>query len=66
MVPEPEDQVGIRVGGEVADWREGASLVFDDTYEHEAWNDTDGTRVVLFVDRGPRAARADGDRSTGA
>jgi len=28
----------------------GASLVFDDTYQHEAWNDTDETRVVLFVD----------------
>ena len=32
--------------------------MFDDTYEHEVWNDTDGTRVVLFVDvvrqlRGP-------------
>jgi beta-hydroxylase len=25
-------------------------MIFDDTYEHEAWNDTDGTRVVLFVD----------------
>jgi len=50
LVPEPVDQVGIRVGGEVAHWREGESLVFDDTYTHEAWNDTDGTRVVLFVD----------------
>ena len=24
--------------------------MFDDTYEHEAWNETDETRVVLFVD----------------
>jgi len=24
--------------------------VFDDTFEHAAWNDTDETRVVLFVD----------------
>ncbi len=24
--------------------------MFDDTYEHEAWNDTDGERVVLFLD----------------
>jgi len=30
--------------------RPGGSLVFDDTYEHEAWNETDETRVVLFVD----------------
>jgi beta-hydroxylase len=25
-------------------------MIFDDTYEHEAWNHTDKTRVVLFVD----------------
>ncbi len=51
MVPESgPDDVGIRVGGEVAQWAEGKSLVFDDTFVHEAWNDTDETRVVLFVD----------------
>jgi len=50
MVPEPADQCGIRVGDDVRHWREGGSLVFDDTWEHEAWNRTDGTRVVLFVD----------------
>jgi ornithine lipid ester-linked acyl 2-hydroxylase len=51
IVPDaPVEQVGIRVGDETRGWREGASLVFDDTYEHSAWNDTDETRVVLFVD----------------
>ena len=25
-------------------------LIFDDAYEHEAWNHSDKTRVVLFVD----------------
>jgi ornithine lipid ester-linked acyl 2-hydroxylase len=51
VVPEaPVERVGIRVGPDTRGWREGASLVFDDTYEHEAWNDTDQTRVVLFVD----------------
>jgi aspartyl/asparaginyl beta-hydroxylase (cupin superfamily) len=49
-VPEPVQDAGIDVGGEVAHWREGKSLVFDDTYQHFAWNDTDGIRVVLFVD----------------
>jgi beta-hydroxylase len=49
-VPEPRDACGIRVGNDVRHWTEGKSLVFDDVYEHEAWNDTDGTRVVLFVD----------------
>jgi beta-hydroxylase len=51
MVPAgPVEQVGIRVGPETREWSEGGSLVFDDTYEHEAWNETDATRVVLFLD----------------
>jgi beta-hydroxylase len=50
LVPEPTDSCGIRVGDEVAHWTEGGSLLFDDSYEHEAWNETDGTRVVLFMD----------------
>lgn len=50
VVPEPADACGIRVGGQVRHWTEGQSLVFDDTYEHEAWNDTEGERVVLFLD----------------
>lgn len=49
-IPEPADSCGIRVGDEVAHWQEGKSLLFDDTYQHEAWNDTDGVRVVLFMD----------------
>lgn len=50
LVPEPAAAAGIRVGGEVAHWEEGRSLLFDDGYSHEAWNDTDGVRVVLFAD----------------
>ena len=51
IVPDaPVERVGIRVGDVTVGWIEGRSLVFDDTYEHEAWNDTDETRVVLFVD----------------
>jgi aspartyl/asparaginyl beta-hydroxylase (cupin superfamily) len=49
-VPEPAGQCGINVGGEVGEWREGHSLLFDDGYEHFAWNDSDEVRVVLFVD----------------
>ena len=49
-IPEPEDGCGIRVGGETAHWREGKSMVFDDTFPHEAWNGTDEDRVVLFMD----------------
>jgi len=49
-VPEPREACRIRVGNEVAHWEEGKGLFFDDTYDHEVWNDTDGIRVVLFVD----------------
>ena len=50
IVPEPREQLGIRVDKEVYRWREGEAVVFDDAYEHEAWNYADKTRVVLFVD----------------
>ena len=50
MVPGPPDACGISVGGEVHHWQEGETMFFDDGYEHFAWNDTDSTRVVLFLD----------------
>lgn len=49
-IPDPPQAAGISVGGQVAHWEEGRSLLFDDGYEHHAWNDTDEVRVVLFVD----------------
>jgi aspartyl/asparaginyl beta-hydroxylase (cupin superfamily) len=50
IVPEPREQIGIRVERQTYCWREGEAVVFDDAYEHEAWNKTPHTRVVLFVD----------------
>ncbi len=50
VIPEPEEQCRIRVGGDVRSWSFGRSLVFDDSHPHEAWNDSDQHRVVLFVD----------------
>jgi beta-hydroxylase len=50
IVPEPREQLGIRVEHDVYRWREGEAVIFDDAYEHEAWNYTPHTRVVLFVD----------------
>ena len=50
MVPEPAHQCRIRIGDQIHAWQEGRALVFDDTFNHEVWNDTDGYRVVLFVD----------------
>jgi len=41
---------GFRVGNETREWREGEAWVFDDTMEHEAWNDSDAPRVILICD----------------
>jgi aspartyl/asparaginyl beta-hydroxylase (cupin superfamily) len=40
----------IRVKDHTRAWTEGTSLVFDDSHAHEAWNDAQEQRVVLFVD----------------
>jgi aspartyl/asparaginyl beta-hydroxylase (cupin superfamily) len=39
-----------RVGNDVRQWTEGNAWAFDDTIEHEAWNDSDQTRVILLFD----------------
>ena len=49
-IPKPITQCGIKVDGETRHWEEGKSLLFDDTYLHEAWNKSDEFRVVLFMD----------------
>jgi ornithine lipid ester-linked acyl 2-hydroxylase len=50
MIPEPKGSARIRVGNDVGAWEEGKSMIFDDSNEHEVWNDSDAYRVVLFVD----------------
>ena len=47
IVPEPREDLGIRVEDEIYRWNEGEAVIFDDAYEHEAWNRTKHTRVVL-------------------
>ncbi len=41
---------GFRVGAERREWLPGKAFVFDDTMEHEAWNDSDTPRAVLILD----------------
>ena len=48
IVPRDGD-VRMRVDTRIVRWAEGETLVFDDTYDHEVWNDTTGTRVVLLI-----------------
>ncbi len=39
-----------RVGNSVKEWKMGHAWVFDDTIEHEAWNEAEAMRVILIFD----------------
>jgi len=40
----------LRVDGETHALEEGRGILWDDTYEHEAWNDSGAVRAVLLLD----------------
>jgi aspartate beta-hydroxylase len=46
----PDGDCAIRVENDTRRWEEGKCLVFDDHFEHEAWNHSDRERIVLIVD----------------
>jgi aspartyl/asparaginyl beta-hydroxylase (cupin superfamily) len=50
IVPQPRERCRIRVADQYRTWGEGEALIFDDSFNHEVWNDTEGWRAVLFVD----------------
>lgn len=43
-------QCRFRVGSETREWLPGKAWVFDDTMEHEAWNDSEVPRALLIFD----------------
>lgn len=45
-----EDLCAIRVGNETRHWREGELMIFDDSFDHEAWNKSNEKRIVLMFD----------------
>jgi len=50
IIPKEREKCRIRVDNTITEWKEGEIFVFDDTYEHEVWNDTDEERVILLYD----------------
>jgi len=48
-IPCPEE-CAIRVANQTRHWEQGRSLILNDYREHEAWNESEQPRVVLFVD----------------
>jgi beta-hydroxylase len=45
-----DDRCWIAVDGERRSWRDGEAMVFDETYVHEALNETDVERLILLCD----------------
>ncbi len=47
----PNDEgCGLTINEEDYIWRDGESVVFDETYIHSAWNNTDKPRIILMTD----------------
>ncbi len=51
-IPKDRQNCRIQVDDQTLYWEPGKTIVFDDTYKHEVWNDTDEERVVLLVQFG--------------
>lgn len=64
IVPKTGD-CRMRVHDSIVRWREGETLMFDDTYRHEVWNDSGETRVILLIQT-KRPARFPGNLIAGA
>lgn len=48
-VPREPEKCQMEVETTRVHWREGKTFVFDDTFQHEVWNDTPDQRVILLV-----------------
>jgi beta-hydroxylase len=49
VVPKRREACRMQVADEMLAWEEGHIFVFDDTYHHEVWNDTEESRVILLI-----------------
>ena len=50
IIPGEKGECRMRVDDQIHPWEPGKIIIFDDTYDHEVWNDTSETRVVLLLD----------------
>lgn len=48
-VPSRGERCRMVLDGGTLHWSEGRALVFDDTFEHEVWNETDEDRTILLL-----------------
>ncbi len=50
IIPQDAQACALRVGDQTRHWEEGKVMIFDDSYEHEAWNRSSERRAVLMFD----------------
>ncbi|XP_069368386.1 aspartyl/asparaginyl beta-hydroxylase isoform X16 [Paralichthys olivaceus] len=46
----PKHGCRIRCTNQTREWEEGKVLIFDDSFEHEVWQDADSYRLIFIVD----------------
>jgi aspartyl/asparaginyl beta-hydroxylase (cupin superfamily) len=46
----PEGNTAISINGHISKWNNNDYFIFDDTYDHQAWNYTKNIRIVLILD----------------
>lgn len=46
----PKQGCRIRCTNQTREWEEGKVLIFDDSFEHEVWQDADSYRLIFIVD----------------
>nr|CAB3223793.1 aspartyl/asparaginyl beta-hydroxylase-like [Phallusia mammillata] len=50
VIPKTGDGARLRCADEYRTWEEGKVLIFDDSYEHEVWQNAESFRLILIVD----------------
>jgi beta-hydroxylase len=50
LITPNDDRCRIYIDGKPYSWRDGEAIVFDETYIHKAFNETDKQRIILFCD----------------
>ena len=50
LVTPNDDKCFINIDGTKYSWRDGECVLFDETFIHEAYNNTRETRIILFCD----------------
>lgn len=50
QIPSDRKNCWIKINNHKYNWKEGESIVFDDTYLHEVYNNTNEPRIILFLD----------------